>query len=618
MDALQNTRVLVVDDQNDIHDDFEAILAGGDGGARSSRTVELASAFLDEDQEDVPLVDFELRHAVSGEEAVEVVSLACAAGEPFAVAFVDIRMPPGMDGIETVRSIRRIDRDIEIVLMTAYTDRRMSDIAPDVESLHKLLYIRKPFAREEILQIAMSLAAKWNVERDFNASHHRLEAVLDTTGDAMAMYDQTGRLVFANRWFEDLRDLGDPATAAETSAAAAGASLGPRFTALGGEAYGGDPAGEEGDIVEVSGPDQSRRLFIRTEKTVRNARAERIGDLLVLRDVSREIEIQRMRAEVLRLRAELDGQRRRDGLIGSSPEMARVRALMRRAAEGGLAVLIAGESGTGKELVARSLHDNGPRGEGPFVAVNCAALPPTLIESELFGHERGAFTGAQARRVGSFERAHGGTIFLDEVGDMDPALQARLLRVLQSGEIERLGGSGVIPLDFELISATNRDLTAAVRDGAFREDLFYRIAAFPIALPPLRDRPGDILELAEHFLAVAAQRAGKRFGGFSQKARAALLRHDWPGNVRELENAVGRAALLEAGDRVRAGSLGLEGAPAGGGPGGEEIETLAEVERRAIRRALERFDNNVSRAARALGVARSTLQRKLRTLPLKD
>ena len=609
MNAQRNTRVLIVDDLTDIHIDFEEILAPT---ANESLAAELAAAFLEEKQEEPPLIDFELRHAMSGEKAIEAVRRACAEGEPFAIAFVDIRMPPGMDGVEAVRRIRRIDREVEIVLMTAYTDQRLSDIVRDMESLHKLLYIRKPFAREELQQIAVALVAKWNLERDLNASHRRLEAVLDATGDAIAMVDEAGQLVFANRWYEELRELGDPA--AESSPRDASRHLGPRLISLDADAHGPDLSGEEGELVEHRATDAGRRLFVRTEKTVRNARGGRIGDLVVLRDVSREIEIQRMRDEVLRLRAELDGQRSQDGLIGAGAEMAQVRALMRRAAEGGIPVLIMGESGTGKELVARWLHNNGPCSDGPFVAVNCAAVPPALIESELFGHERGAFTGAHARHIGSFERAHGGTVFLDEVGDMDPALQARLLRVLQSGEIERVGGAGVIPLDFELISATHKDLDAAMRSGEFREDLYYRIAAFPIALPPLRDRSNDIPELADHFLDIAAQRAGKRFEGFSEEALAALLQYDWPGNVRELENIVHRAVLLETDGRVRARSLKLESpqrAGTGLEPGGE-IEPLADTERRAIRRALEHFDNNISRAAAALGVARSTLHRKLR------
>lgn len=614
METPHNRRVLIVDDQSDIHDDFEEMLGASPSG---SLTAELASAFLDEDQDEL-LVEFELQHAMRGEDAVEAVSAACAAGEPFAAAFVDIRMPPGIDGVETVRRIRRIDRDVEIVIMTAYTDKRLSDIVRDMELLHKLLYIRKPFAREEIQQITLSLIAKWNVEQSLvagreqlAASHDRLEAVLDATGDAIAMFDEAGRLVFANRWFEDLHGIDGDAWEV-----AADRRYRESFRTLGDGPYGGEVSSGDGELVEHTTPAGQRGLFVRREKAVHNAQGGRAGDLVVFRDVSREIEIQRMRDEVLRLRAELDGQRAHGDLLGESVRIAQVRTLMQRVAEGGLAVLIEGESGTGKELVARSLHFNGPRSEAPFVAVNCAGLPATLIEAELFGYERGAFTGAYKRHIGAFERAHGGTIFLDEVGDMEPALQGRLLRVLQTREVERLGGAGAIGVDFELVSATNKDLQAAMRGGAFREDLYYRIAAFPIRIPPLRDRPEDIPVLASHFLDIAAERAGKRFKGFSQDALAALLRHDWPGNVRELENAVGRAVLLETADWVRPGSLGIgdrRGGVAEATDAGEVVP-LAEVERRTVLRALELFDDNVSRTARALGVSRSTLHRKLAIL----
>ena len=611
--SLQNNRVLVVDDQPEIHEDFKDTLWSGAGDSKAD---ELAAAFM-EPANQFALPEFELLHARSGEEACQLVEGAREAGHPVAVAYVDIRMPPGIDGVETVRRMRRIDQRLEVVIMTAYTDKPLADIIEDMELLHKLLYIRKPFAREEIQQIALALIVKWDVEQSLAAgrqqlaaSHDRLEAVLDATGDAIAMFDETGQLVFANRWFEDLHDIvGDAWDVGMTSRDRFRSS----FRTVGDKPYGSELSSDQGELVEHTTATGRRGLFVRTEKAMHDAQGGRDGDLVVLRDVSKEIEIQRMRDEVLRLRAELDGRHGHGDLIGTSPRIVQMRTLMRRAAEGGLPVLVEGESGTGKELVARSLHFNGPRSEGPFVPVNCAGLPPTLTEAELFGYERGAFTGAYKRHVGAFERAHGGTIFLDEVGDMEPALQGRLLRVLQTRQIERLGGTGVIDVDFELVSATNKDLDAAMRSGAFREDLYYRIAAFPIRVPPLRDRPDDIPTLAAHFLDIAAERAGKRFQGFSQDALVALVQHDWPGNVRELEHAVGRAVLLETSDWVRPRSLGI-----GGRRGGVtdlvdtgEVVPLAEVERRTVLRTLELFDNNISRTARSLGVSRSTLHRKL-------
>ena len=260
--------------------------------------------------------------------------------------------------------------------------------------------------------------------------------------------------------------------------------------------------------------------------------------------------------------------------------------------------------------------------------MNCAAVPEALFESELFGHERGAFTGAAARRIGSFERAAGGTILLDEIGDMQPALQAKLLRVLQEREIQRVGGTAAVPVDVQVIAATNQDMEEAIAAGRFREDLYWRIAAFPIEIPPLRERIEDVPELAEHFLGEHAERRGRSIRGLSTGALRRLLRHDWPGNVRELEGAIGRAVLMETADVLQEGSLpplASAGPLALAGPqvreepeadGPRAVRPLAEVERQALADALEACGNNVSRAARALGIHRVTLHRKLKSYGL--
>ena len=286
-------------------------------------------------------------------------------------------------------------------------------------------------------------------------------------------------------------------------------------------------------------------------------------------------------------------------------------ALVRQAANRDVGVLVKGESGTGKELVARALHFNGPRRNGPFRAVNCAAVPETLIESELFGHERGAFTGATSRRTGCFEEANGGTLLLDEVGDMPLALQPKLLRVLQEREIRRVGGKSTIPVDVRIVAVTNRDLEAAIRDGTFREDLYYRLAVFPIPVPPLRKHVEDIPLLANHFVKKHAARLGEHVRGISTDAVRLLARYAWPGNVRELENVICRALILERTDELRAASFAPElvttaPAPASGA-------TLADVERRTILAAVEDADGHLARAARTLGIGRATLYRKLRT-----
>jgi two-component system response regulator HydG len=300
-----------------------------------------------------------------------------------------------------------------------------------------------------------------------------------------------------------------------------------------------------------------------------------------------------------------------------------VYALVQQAAEGDITVLVRGESGTGKELVARSFHRHSLRKEGPFVAVDCAAIPETLIESELFGHERGAFTGATTRHIGAFERAAGGSILLDEIGDMPHPLQAKLLRVLQEREIRRIGGAVSIPVDIRVITATNKDLERAVEAGEFREDLFYRIAAFPIVIPPLRERREDIPLLARHFLEKHAARADKAIGGIATATMRLLLQYEWPGNVRELENAIERAVLLETGTVLQAGSLPPRLSPiiaAAGGrapaPASAAVLTLAEVERQALVHALEVADRNVAQAARSLGIGRATMHRKLKKYEL--
>ncbi|MBI4638955.1 MAG: sigma-54-dependent Fis family transcriptional regulator [Candidatus Rokubacteria bacterium] len=293
--------------------------------------------------------------------------------------------------------------------------------------------------------------------------------------------------------------------------------------------------------------------------------------------------------------------------------MRRVLDTARRVMETDATVLIAGESGTGKELIARAIHAGSPRRERPLVTVNCAAIPEGLLESELFGHERGAFTGATDARPGRFELAHEGTLFLDEVAELAPSAQAKLLRALQEGEVGRLGGTRTLRVDARVIAATNQDLARLVRERRFREDLYYRLNVITIQVPPLRDRREDLLPLAEHFLRLHAGRAGKAVGGFGPEALALMRRHAWPGNVRELEHAVQRAVILAHGVEITAGDLGLPTESAwpaawSAAPGA----TLADLERDRILAALQDCRGNRAAAARALGIDRTTLWRKLR------
>jgi DNA-binding NtrC family response regulator len=325
--------------------------------------------------------------------------------------------------------------------------------------------------------------------------------------------------------------------------------------------------------------------------------------------VQRALEDRRLREENRRLRAQVEERFKLDALLGRSKAMQAVFERIRAVADADASILLLGESGTGKELAARAIHQESARQRRPFVAVNCTAIPENLLESELFGHEKGAFTGADRARRGLFAEAHGGTIFLDEVGDLPPAVQGKLLRVLQDKAVRPLGATQEIQLDVRVISATNRDLQALLAEGKFREDLFYRLAVIPIRLPTLRERPEDIPMLAAHFLERAAAAQGKRFEGFDEEARAWLLEHRWPGNVRELENVVERAATLARGPRITRADLGTEFT----GMSGLELgvrPTLADMEDRYIRRVLEETKGDKAAAARILGVSVRTLQRR--------
>src|SRR5262245_44502319 len=343
----------------------------------------------------------------------------------------------------------------------------------------------------------------------------------------------------------------------------------------------------------------------------------------ILRLVQRGLEKRSLERQVLRLRSALaggtfeTGDRTFHGMVGRHPEMARIYQLITQIAETPTTVLITGESGTGKELVARAIHQRSARAGQPFVAVNVAAIPETLVESELFGHERGAFTGAHARKLGKFELAHGGTIFLDEIGSLRLDLQSKLLRALQEREIERLGGLRPVPIDVRVVAATNVNLRQAVSRGTFREDLYYRLNVVPIHVPALRDRRGDIPFLVEHFIRKIARECHRQVDGVSAGALEVLTRYDWPGNVRELENVIHRAVVLAGGPVVMLRDVPLDVAmPETGSRLSEETglplrEACDQFERQYVLRVLERVQWNVSRAARLLGVHRNTVLTKL-------
>jgi len=340
--------------------------------------------------------------------------------------------------------------------------------------------------------------------------------------------------------------------------------------------------------------------------------------------LARAVQHRALRAEVKRLRQVVEQARGRGEIVGESSAMRRVYDLLERVRESSASVLITGESGTGKELVARALHQRSARSGGPFVAVNCAAMPEALLESELFGHVRGAFTDAKTNRTGLFLQAHGGTLFLDEIGELPIGLQPKLLRALQERTVRPVGGAAELPFDARLVAATNRDLETAIEERRFREDLFYRINVLHLSLPPLRARGNDVLLLAQQFLERYASLGGKRLTGISPAAAAKLLAYAWPGNVRELQNCIERAVALaryteiaveDLPDRVRDPKA-AQVVMSGDDP--SDLQTMEEVERRHILRVLDASGGNKSTAARVLGLDRTTLYRKLERYEVPD
>jgi DNA-binding NtrC family response regulator len=337
----------------------------------------------------------------------------------------------------------------------------------------------------------------------------------------------------------------------------------------------------------------------------------------LLLTVDRAVERRALKSEVSALRREVGERYSAEGLVAASPGMRRVMELAEMVSATDSAVLIQGESGTGKELVARSIHFRGARAARPFIAINCAALPEALLESELFGYAKGAFTGAATEKKGLFEEADGGTLLLDEIGDMALLLQGKLLRVLQEGEIRRVGSATVRRVDVRILASTNRSLPDLISEGEFREDLFYRLNVIPVVIPPLRERREDIVPLCRRFLAASARKQGRQAQSLSPEALKAVLAHDWPGNVRELENVIERAVTLSSSPEISAEefraifTLGSAASrPPSTSPAGEA--TMRGAEREAILRALREAEGNQTRAAEALGMGRNTLWRKMK------
>lgn len=337
----------------------------------------------------------------------------------------------------------------------------------------------------------------------------------------------------------------------------------------------------------------------------------------LLLTVQNALQIERLKQENRQLRQQLGGS----GIVFTGEKMRKLLAQVERVAASETRVCILGETGTGKELIARTIHEKSSRRDGPYVTLNCAAVPAELIESELFGHEKGSFTGAASRHIGKFEQANGGTLFLDEIGDMPLAMQAKLLRVLEQGEVERIGGDKPIKVSVRVVVATHRKLEEQVRQGSFRQDLFHRIFVFPISLPPLRERPEDIPALVEHFAVQIVKQNGWKEIAFDPEAISALQRHAWPGNIRELRNVVERLLLFAEDNRVTPATVQAALPMQAGGetvaavPGaGTLAERVEQVERQMILDEIKRHNQNITNTAKALGLERSHLYKKCQQL----
>jgi DNA-binding NtrC family response regulator len=341
--------------------------------------------------------------------------------------------------------------------------------------------------------------------------------------------------------------------------------------------------------------------------------------------INKELDVQQVRDENRRLKEALGKRYHFQNIVGRSKKMQEVLALVERVAPTNSTVLIGGESGVGKDLIARAIHQNSRRASGPFIKINSTAIPDTLFESELFGFERGAFTGALASKPGKFELADKGTLFLDEIGDVPAPIQVKLLRVLQEREFERLGGTKTLKVDVRMIAATNRDLRAALEEGTFREDLYYRLNVVPIDIPPLREHKEDIPDLVNHFLARFAADNEKDIEGITPAALGALMEYHWPGNIRQLENMVERAVALSAGRTIDAGDIHLDSVPGKGAAASAASDhflpegmTLEQWEDNMIREALRRAAGNKSQAARLLGLSRNALRYRLGKIGISD
>jgi len=551
--------ILVVDDERNIREVVASILKMEGYAVLQAESYEQAIDKLDTERVDLVLVDILLG---------------------------------GKSGIDVLNEVYTRNTGCPVIIMTGAPS---IETASDAVRLGADNYITKPFSDDTLLNAIRLSLRNMASQQEKERYRANVEAVFRSVQDAIVTVGPDMNVLELNDSFmgmfgvsrdaigKPLADIGMPVTAKCMDLLERTVS---------------EKAQLRKDRLECPGPEGKVSVISLNSSPLLNSDNEQAGAVLVIRDETRLATLE----DMLRERANLHN------IIGKSPQMQEVYGLIKTLADVETTVLVLGETGTGKELVAEALHHLGHRGSGPLVRVNCSALSENLLESELFGHVKGAFTGAIGDRTGRFEAAHGGTIFLDEIGDISPALQVKLLRVLQEKTIERVGDTRTRQVDVRVIAATNRDLPGRIREGAFREDLYYRLKVVEIHLPPLRERLEDIPLLAEEFISEFNERFGKNVEGITDDALNMLLNHQWPGNVRELRHLIERAVILCKGNLISLSDLPLESRTIK--EDGRPSESGDEAER--IRMVLAQTGWNKSRAARQLGMSRQTLYTKIK------
>jgi two-component system, NtrC family, response regulator HydG len=556
--------ILVVDDEESIRFTFEAFLA-------------------------------EEGYAVTTAASLEQALQRCAASE-FDLIFSDILLGGG-SGVELLRQLRAKNPACPVVMITGFPTL---ETATEALRLGAYDYIPKPVTQEILLRVTRMALRFKQLSAEKRGYQAHLEAVFRSVKDAIVTVDPQARLVECNAAAAalcglDRSRIGQPfAPAGDPCQGHCGAALAKTLA---------EQTPQTLERFECQGPGGGARVMTLNTAPLRDVEGGFLGAVLVLRDETRLNALER----------DLQQRPRFHNMIGISPRMQEIYDLLEKLAQVPTTVLVTGESGTGKELIADALHHKGVRRNGPLIKVNCSALSENLLETELFGHVRGAFTGAVKDSPGRFELARGGTIFLDEIGDISPRLQVRLLRVLQEKVIERVGDARPIPVDVRVIAATNQDLAAKIRRGEFREDLFYRLKVVNLTLPPLRERRQDIPLLIEHFREKFNRLLSRQVRGVSPQVEHLLLSAPWPGNVRELEHVLEHACVLCRGDVLCLEDLPADLLDHASPPVGSAAE-IGGPDLAAIQQALLQAGGNKAKAARLLAISRRTLYRKLEQL----